>query len=72
MDYDIIKEKATKKAKLLDIDLNDLKEGKACKYIGFIGDNSVFMARKNGKIKLMLFSYTEGNFLQTCTYVYGE
>ena len=72
LNHDILRENASKKAQSIDVNLNGLKEGYACKYIGFIGDNSVFVARKNGKIKFMLFNYTGGNFLRTCTYVYGK
>jgi len=72
VNQDILRKNASEKAKSISVSLDNLKEGRACKYIGFIGDNSVFMARKNGKIKFMLFNYTGGNFLQTCTYVYGK
>ena len=39
---DIAKEQALKKAKAMGLNLAKLKEGEACKYIGFIGDNSLF------------------------------
>lgn len=68
----VVKEEAKKKAKALGLNLASLKEGEACKYIGFIGDNSVAKAKSNGNIKFMMFNYTGGNFLKKCTYAYGK
>ena len=68
----VVKEEAKKKAKAVGLNLASLKEGEACKYIGFIGDNSVAKAKANGNIKFMMFNYTGGNFLKKCTYAYGK
>jgi hypothetical protein len=67
-----IQDRAKNKAKSIGIDLTDSKESKACKYFGFIGNNGVLKAKENGKIELMVFNYTDGNFLKKCTYVYGK
>ena len=68
----IAKQQAKKKAKQIGLNLANLKEGEACKYIGFIGDNSVAKAKENGGIKFLLFNYSDGNFFKKCTYVYGK
>jgi hypothetical protein len=49
-----------------------LKVGSACKYVGFIGDNSEKKAVKNGKIGIKMFSVNVGGVLKNCTYVYGR
>ncbi len=50
-----------------------LKNGSACKYIGFIGDNSESKAVKNAGIRIKLFSVKDvGGFFKKCTYVYGR
>ena len=67
-----INEKIKKQTAAMGINLEDLEEGKACKYIGFIGNNSVAKARENGKIKFLQFNYTDGNFLRKCTYAFGK
>ena len=56
----------------MGLNMASLKEGEACKYIGFIGDNSVSKAKSNGKISLMYFNFTDGNFIRKCTYAYGR
>ena len=68
----VAKDQAKKKAKAMGLNLAGLKEGEACKYIGFIGDNSVAKAKSNGNIKFMMFNYTGGNFFKKCTYAYGK
>ena len=68
----VAKDQAKKKAKAMGLSMVSLKEGEACKYIGFIGDNSVSKAKANGKISLMYFSLTDGNFVKKCTYAYGR
>ena len=59
--------KANNKAKA-----TGLKVGSACKYVGFIGDNSERKATKNGKIGIKMFSVNVGGFLKNCTYAYGR
>lgn len=49
-----------------------LKVGSACKYIGFIGDNSESKAVADGKIKFKMFSVQTGGLLKNCTYAYGK
>jgi len=50
-----------------------LKVGSACKYLGFIGDNSEQKATANGSIKIKLFSVKNvGGIIKSCTYVYGK
>ena len=66
------KDQAKKKAKSMGLSMASLREGEACKYIGFIGDNSVNKAKANGKMSLMYFSLTDGNFVRKCTYAYGR
>ena len=68
----VAKQQAQKKAKKMGLNLAKLKEGEACKYVGFIGDDSVAKAKQNGKIKFLLFNYSDGNFLKKCTYAYGK
>ena len=68
----VVKDQAKKKAKTMGLSMASLKEGEACKYMGFIGDNSVSKAKANGKISLMYFSLTDGNFARKCTYAYGR
>ena len=68
----VAKDQAKKKAKSMGLNMASLKEGEACKYIGFIGDNSVSKAKSNGKISLMYFNFTDGNFIRKCTYAYGR
>ena len=68
----VAKDQAKKKAKAMGLSMASLKEGEACKYMGFIGDNSVSKAKANGKISLMYFSLTDGNFARKCTYAYGR
>lgn len=68
----VAKEQAIKKAKSMGLNLAKLKEGEACKYVGFIGDNSTATAKQKGNIKFMMFSYSDGNFLKKCTYAYGK
>ena len=58
---------ANKKAKTMG-----LKVGSACKYIGFIGDNSEKKALSNGGVKVKMFSVKVGGLLKNCTYVYGK
>ena len=70
--HDVAKNEAKKKAKAMGLNLDILKEGEACKYVGFIGDNSVEKAKSNGKIKFKLFNYSYGDFFKKCTYVYGK
>ena len=67
-----INEKIKKQTALMRIDLENSKKGVACKYIGFVGDNSVAKARENGKIKFLQFNYTDGSFLKKCTYAFGK
>ena len=70
--HDVAKNEAKKKAKAMGINLDILKEGEACKYVGFIGDDSVEKAKSNGNIKFKLFNYSYGDFFKKCTYVYGR
>ena len=65
-------EKIKKQIALMKLDLENSKKGVACKYIGFIGDNSVVRARENGKIKFVQFNYTYGDFFKKCTYAFGK
>ena len=52
--------------------LTGVKEGKACKYLGFIGDNSEEKAKRNGNISFVLYKDTQDNTFSRCTYVYGK
>lgn len=54
------------------LNLTGVKEGKACKYLGFVGDNSEAQAKKNGNISFMLYKKTENSAFSKCTYVYGK
>jgi hypothetical protein len=54
------------------LSLTGVKEGKACKYLGFIGDNSEEQAKKNGNISFVLYKNTEDCTFSKCTYVYGK
>ncbi len=54
------------------LNLTGVKEGKACKYLGFIGDNSEEQAKKNGNISFVLYKNTENSTFGKCTYVYGK
>ena len=54
------------------LNLTSMKEGKACKYLGFIGDNSETQAKKNGNISFALYKTTEDGTFSKCTYVYGK
>ncbi|GEM_PF-6163503 len=58
---------ANKKAKSMG-----LKVGSACKYVGFVGDNSEKKALANGGIKIKMFSVNAGGLIKNCTYVYGK
>ena len=49
-----------------------LKSGESCKYIGFIGSDSVEDAKKKGGVKIVMYKNTDGNFLKKCTTVYGK
>ena len=51
-----------KKAKVMG-----LKVGSACKYIGFIGDNSEAKAKKDGGIKFGSVTLKAGGVLKNCT-----
>ena len=72
MKESVAKQQAQKKAKKMGLNLAKLKEGEACKYVGFIGDDSVAKAKQNGNIKFLLFNYSDGNLLKKCTYAYGK
>ena len=72
MKESVAKQQAQKKAKKMGLNLAKLKEGEACKYVGFIGDDSVTKAKQNGNIKFLLFNYSDGNLLKKCTYAYGK
>ena len=54
------------------LNLTGMKEGKACQYLGFIGENSEAKAKKNGNISFVLYKTTEDNTFSKCTYVYGR
>ena len=54
------------------LNLTGVKEGKACKYLGFIGDNSEAQAKKNGNISFVLYKTTEDGTFSKCTYVFGK
>ena len=54
------------------LNLTGMKEGKACKYLGFIGNNSEEQAKKNGNISFVLYKNTEDGTFSKCTYVYGK
>ncbi|MBQ7536601.1 MAG: hypothetical protein IJT14_00595 [Rickettsiales bacterium] len=54
------------------LNLTGMKEGKACKYLGFIGNNSEAQAKKNGNIRFVLYKTTEDGTFSKCTYVYGR
>ena len=54
------------------LNLTGVKEGKACKYLGFIGNNSEEQAKKNGNISFVLYKTTEDGTFSKCTYVYGR
>ena len=54
------------------LNLTGVKEGKACKYLGFIGNNSEERAKKNGNISFVLYKTTEDGTFSKCTYVYGK
>ena len=60
-------DEANKKAKRMG-----LKVGSACKYLGFIGNNSEKSALSNGGVKVKMFSVNVGGLLKNCTYVYGK
>ena len=72
MKESVAKQQKQKKAKKMGLNLAKLKEGEACKYVGFIGDDSVTKAKQNGNIKFLLFNYSDGNLLKKCTYAYGK
>ena len=65
------KNEARNKIKQLGLKPDILKEGKACKYIGLIGDDSVDKANKDGGIKYKLLDYKDKGILRSCTYSYG-
>ena len=65
------KNEARKVVKQLGLKPDILKEGKSCKYIGFIGDDSVSNANKKGGIKYKILDYKDKNILYSCTYSYG-
>ena len=54
------------------LNLTGMKEGKACKYLGFIGNNSEEQAKKNGNINFVLYKTNEDGTFSKCTYVYGR
>lgn len=65
------KNEARNKIKQLGLKPDILKEGKSCKYIGFIGDDSVDKANKDGGIKYKILDYKDKGILSSCTYSYG-
>ena len=66
------KEYMKSEVKKTAMNLTGVKEGKACKYLGFIGDNSEAQAKKNGNISFVLYKTTEDGTFSKCTYVYGK
>lgn len=69
---DIAKDKALTEANKKASSMG-LKNGSACKYIGFIGDNSESKAIQNAGIRMKLFSVKDvGGFFKKCTYAYGR
>ena len=66
------KEYMKSEVKKTAMNMTGVKEGKACKYLGFIGDNSETKAKKNGNISFVLYKTTEDGTLSKCTYVYGK
>ena len=66
------KEYMKSEVKKTAMNLTGVKEGKACKYLGFIGDHSEAQAKKNGNISFVLYKTTEDGTFSKCTYVYGK
>ena len=65
------KNEARKVVKQLGLKPEILKEGKSCKHIGLIGDDSIETANKKGGIKYKILDYKDKNILYSCTYSYG-
>ena len=68
----IKKEYVKSEVKKTAMNLTGVKEGKACKYLGFIGDNSETQAKKNGHVNFVHYKTTEDGTFSKCTYVYGK
>ena len=58
-------------AKQLEINENDIKEGKSCRYLGFIGSGEEKQALDNGNIKTKIYSQEDDDTIMHCNYAYG-
>ena len=58
-------------ARQLEINENDVKEGKSCRYLGFIGSGEEKQALDNGNIKTKIYSQEDDDTIMHCNYAYG-